>query len=95
MHAVGEVDVGRARLGEHGGVAGRPPPVGVRCRVVLAAVCLYLHDASSDPLARNVSFWADWVAVQRDYKEGRQVGRWKIALEAHPPEPRNCDRRQD
>jgi hypothetical protein len=51
--------------------------------------------ASSDPLARNVSFWANWVDVKREYRAGRTVGKWNFALEALPPERRSCDRRQD
>jgi hypothetical protein len=50
---------------------------------------------SSDPLARNVSFWADWVGVKRQYRAGQRVGRWHFALEALPPERRSCDHRQD
>jgi hypothetical protein len=51
--------------------------------------------ASSDPLVRNVSFWADWVEVRRQYPGGKRVGTFRFALEALPPEPRSCDRRQD
>lgn len=50
--------------------------------------------ASSDPLARNVSFWADWVEVKHQYRAGRTVGKWHFALEALQPGQRSCDRRQ-
>ena len=51
--------------------------------------------ASSDPLARNVSFWADWVDVRHKNRSGQRVGTFRLALEARAPESRGCDRRQD
>lgn len=54
-----------------------------------------LVTASDDPGARNVSFWADWVEVRRQYGEGKKVGTFRFALEALAPEPRSCNRTQD
>jgi len=49
----------------------------------------------SDPAARNVAFWADWVEVRGRYGAGRKVGDFKLALEAEPPRDPGCDRTQD
>jgi hypothetical protein len=51
--------------------------------------------ASDDPVARNVSFWADWVEVRHEYHAGKRVGKFRFALEAQAPRSRDCDRRQD
>ena len=51
--------------------------------------------ASSDPAARNVSFWADWVDVRHETRAGKRVGSFRFVLEARAPGSRSCDRRQD
>ena len=50
---------------------------------------------SSDPVARNVSFWADWVDVRHQNRAGKRVGSFRFALEAQAPGSRSCDRLQD
>ena len=50
---------------------------------------------SSDPAARNVSFWADWMGVRHQNRAGQRVGSFRFALEAQAPGGRSCDRRQD
>jgi hypothetical protein len=50
---------------------------------------------TSDPDARNVALWADWVDVKREHKLGKSVGWFAFALEAREPRTPGCNRTQD
>jgi hypothetical protein len=51
--------------------------------------------ASADPNARNVSFWADWSDVKREYRAGKKLASFRFALEAREPRQPGCDRTQN
>jgi hypothetical protein len=50
--------------------------------------------ASDDPNVRNVSFWADGSGVEREYRAGQPLARFRFALEACEPRQPGCDRTQ-
>jgi len=49
---------------------------------------------ANDPSLENVEYWGNWVDVKSEYKARRQIGRFRVTLEATAPKLFNCDTEQ-